>query len=923
MPPGWHLTGAQFKITETAPAGWVQPTGHWILTPTFVYELQRVEFDIERVGPPGNTPEFQYVRFVGVYPTPVMAELGDSEDPAGSMSSIPEVILPAPEIIAPAPMGAPIAPFSIVFVSDWDALRAAVMAPGGAAGRTIVVQADINSSTGTAPLFDTAITLPAGFNITIVSDDSLPGAPFTITQLRSSGRTPTNHRIPGETHQRHFIVPGGAQLTLENIILSGDPNSDEFTDFHGGVQVSGAGSRLTMNAGSVIAHNVRDTGAGVELISDAGNNFLVMREGSVIRDNHAALWGLWNPSPPAPHAPRYEPQGGTGGGVRTQGTITTMYPGSLIANNTAQNFAGGVDISGSSCVFTMYGGAISGNRAVQTDWTILGAPWGDLSSTAGGIRVSVGTVHIRYESMIGGTTREEGNEARTAGAIHIQSNATVHLHNGSIMHNFADSPGGVNIDHGYFIMDDGLIAYNRATHPSDAIGGGGVRVRTYRNPLLATRGEFIMNGGTITRNFSASWGGGVLVAGTFSNTVYFTMHGGTISQNYADRGGGGVSLRAGQWAPFDNPTFVMYDGTITENRASGASDIWSAAIGHGGGVHVNHNAVQAYNFTMHGGTISYNHAHRDGGGIFSTRHLYVGVLPPTYYDNLRIHPGTNFYGNTARAWFRPPNIPLGTPVNRLPHLAWDGTESSVHHAGAYLYLLNNFDINFRAGQGTFFLGNRELLGVPFRFHKSNELIYSDQEWDTPGWLAGTLLQGAEFNLFRFVGAGTPPELVTQADLDAGNIWELVNATPETSSGLLNAPIEFLVTLGTTYQLVEIVAPGGFQLPWGQWRIVPSLNALNVLEFSITAMGDSTIPAFVYILTPCGNCTSPDCALVGAPDPDGCAAFIHFVGNRPVLILPLMGGMGRNVFILAGALVIFFATTALAYHAKRKGFIPRF
>ena len=64
-----------------------------------------------------------------------------------------------------------------------------------------------------------------------------------------------------------------------------------------------------------------------------------------------------------------------------------------------------------------------------------------------------------------------------------------------------------------------------------------------------------MNGGKISGNTAATYGGGVY------NNSTFTMSGGSISGNTADSGGGGVA----QWG-----TFRLITGTIYGNDAAGA-----------------------------------------------------------------------------------------------------------------------------------------------------------------------------------------------------------------------------------------------------------------------------------------------------------------------------------------------------------------
>ncbi|MCL2721272.1 MAG: hypothetical protein FWD47_08035 [Treponema sp.] len=84
--------------------------------------------------------------------------------------------------------------------------------------------------------------------------------------------------------------------------------------------------------------------------------------------------------------------------------------------------------------------------------------------------------------------------------------------------------GAVEMNGGYFNMDDGTITGNSAAY------GGGVYIN----------GQFSMSGGTITGNSATTEGGGVrLTSGNFY------MEGGTISGNNSGNQGGGVYVATG------------------------------------------------------------------------------------------------------------------------------------------------------------------------------------------------------------------------------------------------------------------------------------------------------------------------------------------------------------------------------------------
>ena len=106
--------------------------------------------------------------------------------------------------------------------------------------------------------------------------------------------------------------------------------------------------------------------------------------------------------------------------------------------------------------------------------------------------------------------------------------------------------------------------------------------------------------GTNTETNSKYTGGGVCVYGTFN------MYGGNITGNELTQKwycGGGVSVYAAAGI------FNLYGGSITDNKSNNTST--AIPCGEGGGVYT------IGKFTMYGGTISGNEAHRSGGGVYA------------------------------------------------------------------------------------------------------------------------------------------------------------------------------------------------------------------------------------------------------------------------------------------------------------------
>ena len=208
---------------------------------------------------------------------------------------------------------------------------------------------------------------------------------------------------------------------------------------------------------------------------------------------------------------------GNGGGIHI--TSYSDVPGSLIlesgsiSGNTADSSNGGGIYIDSDCALTMKGGSIDGNIVSSADYY------------GGGVFV-YGTF-----TMENGIITKNSSEQGNGGGVNIGSYGTFTMTDGTISDNDAGTTGGgVNLGAygapgATMTLEGGTISDNTAT-----VNGGGVGVSV---------GTFTMNGGTIggTEPNTAKIGGGVYVDGVNSN---FIMTGGTISRNTATQKGGGV-----------------------------------------------------------------------------------------------------------------------------------------------------------------------------------------------------------------------------------------------------------------------------------------------------------------------------------------------------------------------------------------------
>lgn len=191
-----------------------------------------------------------------------------------------------------------------------------------------------------------------------------------------------------------------------------------------------------------------------------------------------------------------------------------------------KNGNGSVYVLGGS--FTMYSGAISGNKAYS----------------GGGVNVNGGSF-----TMYGGTI--SGNTAQLGGGVSVISGSFT-MHGGTISNNKASTYGygGVYVsENGSFTMYDGSITNNRATGSS---GGGGVHVA----------GSFTMSDGEISGNTAqtAFYGGGVHVARSGS----FKLSGdASITGNTSGRSSCNVYL--------DTDAVITIAGQLTGSNTIGVS----------------------------------------------------------------------------------------------------------------------------------------------------------------------------------------------------------------------------------------------------------------------------------------------------------------------------------------------------------------
>jgi len=123
------------------------------------------------------------------------------------------------------------------------------------------------------------------------------------------------------------------------------------------------------------------------------------------------------------------------------------------------------------------------------------------------------------------------------------------------------------------------------------------------------------------------------------------------------------------------------------------------------------------------------------------------------------------------------------------------------------------------------------------------------------------LPGARIYLYRFNGEGNPPmNLITEDDVGSGpNQWTRVGY----GISSVTVPISFDMNPANVYQIVETIAPEGYRLPPGQWRVTvnPSDPPGNLFaSLSITNIGE-LMPNIVPMPGPEWGTVTPETYLI--------------------------------------------------------------
>lgn len=274
-----------------------------------------------------------------------------------------------------------------------------------------------------------------------------------------------------------------------------------------------------------------------------------------------------------------------------------------------------------------------------------------------------------------GTIQNHKIRGAHSASIRVTEGASFTMNGGTIQDNIANtassdssSPAVLLLGASTFTMNGGSICNNSGQC------GTAVYLTASSN---AAKARFTMNGGSLSNNESRSYTPNSTPTGAVfvKYSAEFVLNNGTITGNCAYGGaGGGVAVMDELPTEEHGTAFTMYDGTISNNKASGYRC-------DGGGIYSCSNHV-----SLLGGRIENNSAY-DGGGVYSegntdiytTLHIQNALITgntadqggglwfcPTGDAKLYMQDGAVIYGNTAASAgddFASPEVATGAGGN--------------------------------------------------------------------------------------------------------------------------------------------------------------------------------------------------------------------------------------------------------------------
>ena len=312
------------------------------------------------------------------------------------------------------------------------------------------------------------------------------------------------------------------------------------------------------------------------------------------------------------------------------GTTFTMNGGKINGNITTTNGGGGVYMDSSSSTFTMSGGEIIGNKATTGGlcgggiyvkggkFTMTG---GEISGNeanrrGGGVEMNGGTFSMGG-GTISGNTIANGGEPHGMAVI-LDNKAEMFMYGSAAITNHTNLTKRL-----LSMVGESSLYLGYKSAQTDGTPGeieeltGGITDNTCNTAVYLSQNcadyKVYMGSGNISRNSGR---------GVYIGSGTFTMNSGRIEGNGTATNFDGAAVAIEAYYDTvskqkSESTFILYDGFISENGATG-----SGMTGKGGGVYlkgtIGDNEEVYARFNMNGGTITDNNAQTAGG-------VYIGT----------------------------------------------------------------------------------------------------------------------------------------------------------------------------------------------------------------------------------------------------------------------------------------------------------
>ena len=409
--------------------------------------------------------------------------------------------------------------------------------------------------------------------------------------------------------------------TIKENFASTDKEGTKFADGQegGGIAVCQQSSMLIM--GGLVSENKGYNGGGIAI---RGGSSVTM-SGTITVDLHedevTASSGSIQTN--TAHA--------NGGGVymanaETKDEVlyanTMNITGGWIYNNSVTQTSGGGVFVGDKNIFTITGGRLEDNKAVDKGGAIYlrggtgnlegGTICGNSAYYGGGVAIKYsGTANIK-QGYIYDNTALKGTVEGDGGAV-FSDGGNINITGGEIYENITTNRGTIYASKSNVVIEGGKVYSN------DSRYGGGMFLDTSSSQIKQ---------GEIYNNVNSDQGGGI-----FIRSGSATVSGGSVYGNEASEWGGGYIID-------QNAVVTINEGTIRNNKAPLGAGIWIKNL--------NATSTTCPTVTINGGTISANIASENGGAIWiSGNNFYAKAGDVITCSSLTLNGGT-ITGNVAK-----------------------------------------------------------------------------------------------------------------------------------------------------------------------------------------------------------------------------------------------------------------------------------